>query len=387
MTIQAIENWVENNKTEIFAFLEKIVNINSFSENDTGLIQTADLIVDWGRLHGFEFKKIKNNNNSNIFHLYLEGRSQTPYFALVGHFDTVHSPESHFNGLVNEGNKLIGPGVLDMKSGLVVVLYALAVLKELEGSTNLPFRVILNCDEETGSLDSRTIIEEKLVNATGAFIFEGRYESDNAIVTARKGIIMCEVDVFGHAAHAGESPEEGANAVVEMAEKIVLLQRLTDFSSGTTVSPGMVKGGVTANTIPDHCHAEIDIRFPNLAAGDKVRRDIINILETRFGPGTRTEYKLTDARPAFVRTVKSEQLRDFYFDTAREFAISVGEESRGGGSDGNLTSAMGIPTLDSLGPAGDHPHTDKEYIVKKSLFECIKVTALFLSRLIHSRYR
>lgn len=387
MTIQAIENWVENNKTEIFAFLEKIVNINSFSENDTGLIQTADLIVDWGRLHGFEFKKIKNNNNSNIFHLYLEGRSQTPYFALVGHFDTVHSPESHFNGLVNEGNKLIGPGVLDMKGGLVAVLYALAVLKELEGSTNLPFRVILNCDEETGSLDSRTIIEEKLVNATGAFIFEGRYESGNAIVTARKGIIMCEVDVFGHAAHAGESPEEGANAVVEMAEKIVLLQRLTDFSSGTTVSPGMVKGGVTANTIPDHCHAEIDIRFPNPAAGDKVHHDIINILETRFGPGTRTEYKLTDARPAFVRTVKSEQLRDFYFDTAREFAISVGEESRGGGSDGNLTSAMGIPTLDSLGPAGDHPHTDKEYIVKKSLFECIKVTALFLSRLIHSRYR
>jgi len=387
MTIQAIENWVENNKTEIFAFLEKIVNINSFSENDTGLIQTADLIVDWGRLHGFGFKKIKNNNNSNIFHLYLEGRSQTPYFALVGHFDTVHPPQSPFNKLVARGQQLIGPGVLDMKGGLVVVLYALAVLKELGGSTNLPFRVILNCDEETGSLDSRTIIEEKLVNATGAFIFEGRYESGNAIVTARKGIIMCEVDVFGHAAHAGESPEEGANAVVEMAEKIVLLQRLTDFSSGTTVSPGMVKGGVTANTIPDHCHAEIDIRFPNLAAGDKVRRDIINILETRFGPGTRTEYKLTDARPAFVRTVKSEQLRDFYFDTAREFAISVGEESRGGGSDGNLTSAMGIPTLDSLGPAGDYPHTDKEYIVKKSLFECIKVTALFLSRLIHSRYR
>ena len=83
MTIQAIENLVENNKTEIFAFLEKIVNINSFSENDTGLIQTADSIVDWGRLHGFEFKKIKNNNNSNIFHLYLEGRSQTPYFALL----------------------------------------------------------------------------------------------------------------------------------------------------------------------------------------------------------------------------------------------------------------------------------------------------------------
>ena len=261
MTIRTIENLVENNKTEIFAFLKKIVNINSFSKNDTGLIRTGDAIVDWGRSHGFEFKKIKHTQNSNIFHLYLEGRNQTPFFALLGHFDTVHSPETPFQRLDEKGNKLIGPGVMDMKGGLVVALYTLAVLQEISGQKELPVRVVFNCDEEVGSIDSRKLIENKLREAKGAFIFEGRYASDNAIVTARRGIIMGQVKVTGKAAHAGENPREGVNAVLEMAEKIVRLNRLNDDKAGTTVSVNYIRGGKAANIIADHCQAEIDIRF------------------------------------------------------------------------------------------------------------------------------
>jgi glutamate carboxypeptidase len=298
MTIQTIENWVETNETEIFAFLKKIVNINSFSGNDTGLIQTGDAIVDWGRSHGFEFKKIKNIHNSNIFHLYLEGRSQRSYYALLGHFDTVHSPESHFQRLGEEGNKLVGPGVLDMKGGLVVALHTLAVLREIIGQKDLPVRVVFNCDEEVGSTDSRKLIEDKLREAKGAFVLEGRYASDNAIVTARRGIIMGQVEVIGKAAHAGENPEDGINAILELSEKIVRLNRLNDHGAGTTVSVNCIKGGNAANIIADHCQAEIDIRFGDSNSELDIVNRVSEILERQFVPGTRISYDLNTVRPA-----------------------------------------------------------------------------------------
>lgn len=385
MTHQKIENYISTNKKDIFQFLADLVNINSFHSNIDGLVRVGNLINAWGKEHGFHFDKIyKDKNESNPFHLYFNGQTEGDFLGVVGHIDTVHTHQSPFNNLDDHGLKMAGPGVLDMKGGLVAALYALDLLKELQGTDDLPVRMIINCDEETGSLDSRPLIEEKFNNAVAAFVFEGRYESDQAIVTARKGIIMCHIDVFGISTHAGESPQEGANAVVEMAEKIVRLQKLTDSPLGTTVSPDVIKGGVAANIIPDHCKADVDVRFPDPEAEKLISKEIAKILEANFVSGTRTEYKLTKARPAFVRSKTSEQLRDLYFDTASKFELYLTEKSAGGCSDANLIGAMGIPTLDSLGPDGGYPHTNKEYIVKESLNDCIKVTALFLSRLIQS---
>lgn len=381
MTIQTIENRVENNATEIFAFLKKIVNINSFSGNDTGLIRTGDAIVDWGRAHGFEFKKIKNNNNSNIFHLYLESRSQIPYFALLGHFDTVHSPESHFQSLGEQGDKLVGPGVMDMKGGLVVALYTLAVLREINGQKEVPVRVVFNCDEEVGSTDSRKLIEDKLRKAKGAFVLEGRYASDNAIVTARRGIIMGRVKVTGKAAHAGENPQEGVNAVLEMSEKIVRLNRLNDYGAGTTVSVNCIKGGQAANIIADRCQAEIDIRFGDSNSELEIVKRVSEILERQFVPGTRISYDLDTVRPAMVCTPASSKLRDLYFESCEEFGLPFAARSAGGGSDANLVSAIGVPTLDSLGPVGGNPHTSDEYVIKSSILNSIKVCSLLLAKL------
>ena len=381
MTIQTIENWVETNETEIFAFLKKIVNINSFSGNDTGLIQTGDAIVDWGRSHGFEFKKIKNIHNSNIFHLYLEGRSRRPYYALLGHFDTVHSPESHFQRLGEEGNKLVGPGVLDMKGGLVVALYTLAVLREIIGQKDLPVRVVFNCDEEVGSTDSRKLIEHKLREAKGAFVLEGRYASDNAIVTDRRGIIMGQVKVIGKAAHAGENPEDGINAILELSEKIVRLNRLNDHGAGTTVSVNCIKGGNAANIIADHCQAEIDIRFGDSNSELEIVNRVSEILERQFVPGTRISYDLNTVRPAMVCTPSSSRLRDLYFESSEEFGLPFAARAAGGGSDANLVSAIGVPTLDSLGPVGGNPHTSDEYVIKSSILNSIKVCSLLLAKL------
>ena len=381
MTIQTIENLVGNNETEIFAFLKKIVNINSFSGNDAGLIQTGDAIVDWGHSHGFEFKKIKNVHNPNIFHLYLEVRRQIPYFGLLGHFDTVHSPESHFQRLGEEGDKLVGPGVMDMKGGLVVALYTLAILREIIGQKDLPVRVVFNCDEEVGSTDSRKLIEDKLREAKGAFVLEGRYASDNAIVTARRGIIMGRVEVTGRAAHSGENPQDGVNAILEMSEKIVRLNKLNDQRAETTVSVNRIKGGNAANIIADHCQAEIDIRFGDSDRELEIINRVSEILDRRFVPGTRISYDLNTVRPAMVCTPASSQLRDLYFESSEEFGLPFAARSAGGGSDANLISAIGVPTLDSLGPVGGNPHTSDEYVIKSSILNSIKVISLLFAKL------
>jgi len=381
MNIQTIKNLVEKYKTEIFAFLKEIVNINSFSKNDAGLIRTANVIIAWGKSHGFEFDKIKHTANPKIFHLYWQGQKQTPFWALLGHFDTVHSPEIPFQKLVEKGSKLIGPGVMDMKGGLVVALYALVALREASGQKELPVRVVFNCDEEVGSVDSKQLIEDKLRQAQGALVFEGRYASDNAIITARRGIIMGRATVAGKAAHAGENPTEGVNAVLEMSEKIVRLNRLNDEQAGTTVSVNTISGGEAANIIADHCTAEIDIRFADSHHEREIVDRVSQILKRHFVPGSRITYDLKTVRPAMVCTPAAVELRDLYFESAKALGLPVAARSAGGGSDANLVSALGVPALDSLGPAGGNPHKTDEYVIKSSILDSIKVCSLFMAKL------
>jgi len=381
MTIQTIENLVEKYKAEIFAFLAEIVNINSFSKNDAGLIRTANAIIDWGKTHGFEFDKIEHTANPKIFHLYWEGQNQTPFLALLGHFDTVHSPEIPFQTLEQKGSKLVGPGVMDMKGGLVVALYALVVLREASGQKELPVRIVLNCDEEVGSVDSKKVIEDKLRQAQGALVFEGRYASDNAIITARRGIIMGRVTVTGKAAHAGENPAEGVNAVLEMSEKIVRLNRLNDEQAGTTVSVNTISGGEAANIIADHCRAEIDIRFADSDREREIVDRVSQILKRQFVPGSRSTYDLKTVRPAMVCSPAAVKLRDLYFESAKALGLPFAARSAGGGSDANLVSALGVPALDSLGPAGGNPHKTDEYVIKSSILDSIKVCSLFMAKL------
>ena len=268
-----------------------------------------------------------------------------------------------------------------MKGGLVVALYTLAILREIRRQKDLPVRVVFNCDEEVGSPDSRKLIEDKLREAEGAFVFEGRYASDNAIVTARRGIIMGQVKVTGKAAHAGENPKDGVNAVLEMSQKIVRLNSLNDYEAGTTVSVNRIKGGKAANIIADQCQAEIDIRFANSSSELEVVNDVSEIMEQHFVPGTRISYDLNTVRPAMACTPASIKLRDLYFESSEEFGVPFGERSAGGGSDANLVSALGVPTIDSLGPVGDNPHTSEEYVIKSSMLNSIKVCSLLLMKL------
>jgi glutamate carboxypeptidase len=381
-----IEKEVAKIRQEAFDVLERVVNSNSFTANADGIDQTGRLIAAAGRKHGIDFRQMPvAGEPAGRYHLFYDGSpggALAPYYTVLGHFDTVHEPDSPFNRLRAENNRLYGPGVLDMKAGLLAALYAIVVVKAATGIDNLPVKILFNCDEETGSRDSGKLIEQQMTDAAAAFVFEGRREADHALVTSRKGIVMGSLQVHGKAAHAGEEPEKGASAIAEAAAKILKLQQLNDPHSGTQVNVGTVSGGTVANQIPDFCHAQIDIRFNTDAARDQVTRQIQDIMQTVTTPGTRTAYELVQARPPFVQTAAAKRLLGLYLQAAGQFGLKLSERSAGGGSDANLTAALGVPTLDGLGPEGDGAHTGEEYIVGQSFLESIQVFSLFFARLI-----
>lgn len=385
MDKKRIEDRLAPLEEEALADLARLVDTNSFTGNVNGVNAVAGLIVDMARKNGLNLERVPAGGNSaGAHHLIAADTGDAPAYGIIGHFDTVHPPESSFDRLIDRGDTLTGPGVQDMKSGIVAAIYGLRVAREVTGIDALPVRIVFNCDEETGSVDSRPLIERVMQGVRGAFIFEGHSASDYCLVTRRKGIIMGHMQVAGRAAHAGEAPAQGASAIVEAAHKITALDALTDLDSGRVVTTGKIKGGEVANQIPDHCRSTIDVRFRTPADEMALKAAIGDIMTRTHIPGCTTDYQLTTVRPPFLKTEESEILRRQYEHVAAEFGIKLGEKEGGGGSDGNLTAAMGIATIDGVGPAGDFAHTDNEYIQKASFFDAVKIFALLLTQLLQT---
>ena len=384
--IKRIDGLCQEQEAEALSFLEELVNHNSLTANWAGIAQNAEIISRAATEHGLAFEPVPRRDNCpGAVHLVHRGCFDPgePFFGLVGHFDTVHGPESGFDRLRSKGHKLHGPGVQDMKSGVVASLYSLVVLKKLLDREVLPVKVVYNCDEEIGSPDSRALIETEMAGASAVFVFEGRHAEDRALVTARKGIMMGGIETRGKASHAGEAPQQGASAVLEMAHKVIGLSALNNPGLGDTVTVGRIKGGEVANQIPALCRADLDVRFANPERGEALEKAIAGLMARRFVPGVETGYHLETARPPFVKTAESQMLFDAYRAAAGEFGEDIGERSSGGGSDANLTGAMGIPTLDGLGPVGGGPHTDHEYIESDSLTASIKAFVLMMAKLMN----
>lgn len=370
----------------MLALLEELVEINSFSANEEGLIRIGRVIRDRAAEMGLDLeKKPQAGRPEGPFDLLLQpgppGREEAGPVGLIGHFDTVHPPRSEFREFSPRGDRIHGPGTQDMKSGLVTGLFAVRVLTELYG--HQPWiKMILNCDEEIGSVGSRRLIESEMDGARAVLVLEGRLEEADRVITARRGIAGAWVEVLGRAAHASMGAGQGASAVVEMARKVVRLEELNDPGAEITVSTGLIQGGTTMNTIPAQCRAEVDIRFATARGEEKVLNAVREILEENTVPGTRTEFKLMTGRPAMTASPESLRLARVFQECAARYGKAPEMGPAGGGSDANFTGAMGIPTLDGLGPVGGGPHTEEEYLVKSSLLSNLKAVCLFIHRLL-----
>ena len=254
-----------------------------------------------------------------------------------------------------DGNRVTGPGTYDMKAGIVQAAFA------LEGSRpHRPVVVLSTSDEEIGSTSSRGLIEDLAHGATAVLVLEPA-ASGGAVKTARKGIADFVLEVEGRAAHAGVEPEKGISATEELARQILALKALADPASGTTINVGVVQGGTRPNVVAAHARAEIDVRFTQAAEADRVVHAIQALRPQLDGARLRVSGGLD--RPPMERSAGVAQLAALATRLASEMGFALKETSTGGASDGNFTAALGVPTLDGLGPDGGGAHADSEHFL------------------------
>jgi glutamate carboxypeptidase len=281
---------------------------------------------------------------------------------LLGHLDTVYE-----QGTLERmpyriaAGKMYGPGVFDMKGGIVMMLLALAALKDEYGELPRPVSVLLNPDEEIGSPASRKITERLARKCSAVLVLEPSAGPKGACKTARKGVGDYLVRVRGIAAHAGLDFQKGANAITELAHQLTKIAGLTDIDRGTTLNPGIIRGGTRTNVVPDLAEAEIDLRVTSRKEAERLERQI-QALEPR---DKRCQLEITGGlnRDPFERTPAVVALYEKARDIAKELSFDLPETAVGGGSDGNFTAGIGIPTLDGLGAVGEGAHSLHEHVV------------------------
>ncbi len=295
---------------------------------------------------------------------------------LLGHMDTVW-PVGTLTRMpyTRDGERVSGPGTFDMKAGIVAAIGALELLR---GSAVLDsVSVLLTGDEETGSLTSRPLIEAAALRSNAVLI--GEPSLRGAVKVARRGASIYRLDVTGRAAHAGLDPEKGVSAIAELSHQVLALAALTEPALGTTVTPTVSRAGTTVNTVPEHAEVHVDVRAWSMAELERIDARIRGLVPV--DPGARLTISGGINRPPLQR-----ELAQGLYDLAREVADDLGHAPLegtevGGGSDGNFTAALGIPTLDGLGPLGDGAHAPHEWVHLGSVVERSQVLAGLITRL------
>lgn len=262
---------------------------------------------------------------------------------------------------IEEDGRLYAPGAVDMKGGITVVLSTLRGLRELNQMPNRPIWVLMTSDEEVGSVHSEELIKSTAKECGLVLVMEPATK-EGAIKSWRKGISTYTLVIDGRPAHAGNAPEQGINSVIEFAQQALELNKLNDYKNGVSVSVTMVNGGSAGNVIPAHTEAYIDTRMMTTKQLDSLNEAMQGLQP--FIPGAVVKVRHNHYRPPMERDASSvEQLKQI----GEQIGVTVREDGSGGGSDGNFTAAMGIPTLDGLGPQGDGLHALHEHVVLNSL--------------------
>lgn len=305
----------------------------------------------------------------------IPGDSRAPVL-LLGHMDTVFPVgEAARRPFTVEGSRVTGPGALDMKGGVAVMLSALKALHSA-GFPGRPLKVILVSDEEIAHNGSKAtvMLQREARGCAACFNCETGYE-DNSLVIGRKGGVVFKAAVHGIAAHAGNNPRQGRSAIWEMAKKIDDIQNMTDWDKGITFNVGTIKGGTVSNAIPDYCEVEGDIRFQDPDISPLVKEELLKVLNHTYIEGTKTELLLYhEGMLPMKMTEENRKLFEFVKKTGEENGIPVSEGKLvGGGSDSGYVVYAGVPTVCAMGVKGRFNHTRDEYALKDSLFERAKL--------------
>ena len=288
------------------------------------------------------------------------GEGDGPGILVLSHIDTVHPIGTLAAALPfrRDGDRLYGPGLYDMKGGAYLAFDAMRAVARA-GSARLPIVYLFTPDEEVGSPISREVIEAEARRARYVLVTEPARDGGK-IVTSRKGVGRFEVKATGIPAHSGGSHRKGRSAIKEMAHQILAIEGMTDYTRGVTTTVGMISGGTAANVIPQHAHISVDLRVRDAATGREFEERILGLQPV--DPDVKLAVTGGMNRPPFEKSEAIDALLRQAQALAREIGFTLADTAMtGGGSDGNFTAALGVPTLDGLGIDGDGAHTEWEH--------------------------
>jgi glutamate carboxypeptidase len=364
---------------EMIDRLAELVRFESPSRDKPALDTLAALLGGWLRAVGAAVEIIPNMHGGDHLVGRFPGPAEERPALVLGHFDTVW-PRGTLERMpfrLDGQGRAHGPGTFDMKASLVVFLAVMQQLEQSEARAPRPIWVLFTSDEEIGSPTSRGLIEKLARDCAYVLVLEPAL-ADGGLKTSRKGVGRFHLAVEGKAAHAGVAPHQGRNAIVELAHQILNLQALEDLAAGTTINVGVVHGGTTTNVVPAHASAEIDVRVASTAEEARIQTALHLLKPVR--PENRLTLSGSFNRPPMERTQANASLFEKACQLARAggLGFELTEGPSGGGSDGNFTSALGIPTLDGLGARGAGAHADDEHILVESLSERAALMHLLL---------
>lgn len=374
---QPVLDWLANQHAAMLALIEDLVNIDSGTADKAGVDAVGRRLAAFFAEHGIAYELIANATYGDALRASL-GEGARPAM-LMGHRDTVFlKGEAARRPFRIDNGRAYGPGVADMKAGLVQNAFLLAAFQKF--GAPVPLVALFTADEEIGSPSSRALIEHEAKRARAVFNSEPGRPGD-AIVTARKGGVFMRFDVTGKAAHAGNNLADGVSAIGEAAHKIIALHALTDFDKGIGVQVGLVSGGEAVNMVAPHASGSIDLRYIDPADRDATLAAVEAIVAQSHVAGARSTLTVTGEFVPLVAKPASKHLFRHYADCARVLGREVVGEFAGGCADSGFTASVGAPTLCSVGPVGGRAHSPDEYLELATITPRVQTLALAIMRL------
>jgi glutamate carboxypeptidase len=372
--------WARQRQPEVIGFIRQLVECESPSDSPVDLRRFNELFAD--SIRADARCATKQTHLVCTFRLPAHTRQNTKRIQILalGHSDTVW-PLGTLQTMPfrRTDGRLRGPGVLDMKAGLAFFVFAMRAIRELEVPVAHSVVLQINSDEETGSKTSRALTEQNAKQSQTVLVLEPGTGLTGKLKTARKGIGDYRLSVRGVASHAGVDFEKGASAVVELARQIERIASFTDVARGITVNPGVVSGGTRSNVIAEHAEAHIDIRIPRLRDAAPLDRKFRSLKP--FDKRCALELSGGLNRPLMERSKGVIELFRLARKLAKDLGVDLEESSTGGGSDGNFTAALGVPTLDGLGAVGEGAHAAHESILEDRIADRIALLAKLTANL------
>lgn len=349
----------------IFDTLKELVELESPSSDKPALDRFSARLAELWRSVGAEVDVLPEKTAGNHLLIHVGGAVDEKPLLLLGHMDTVWEiGEINRRPVRVEGDKAYGPGIYDMKGGHVQAIFAVRALQALGRGPRRPLTIICNSDEEIGSDTSRPHIEREARRSAAVLVLEPA-NPDGSLKTWRKGTADYLIRAVGRAAHAGADPDQGISAIHELAHQILALQAMNRPEAGTTVNVGVIHGGTRTNVIPAEAVAQVDVRVMTAAEGRRIDA-AIRALAPKL-PGASLEVTGGMNRPPMEPSPGNLALYERARALALELGFEVGQGGTGGGSDGNFTAALGLPTLDGLGACGGGGHAVTEHVVLSAL--------------------